>query len=63
MVNESVTFGMSGLGVIVGLAIMLYGVYLESGMELNPLVLAGGVIVLAAFGLLTAGVARLEGGH
>lgn len=63
MVNESVTFGMSGLGVIVGLAIMLYGVYLESGMELTTPVIVGGVIVLAAFGLLTAGVARLDGGH
>ncbi len=63
MVNESVTFGLSTLGVIGGLVILLWGVSLNSGQALNAPVVAGGVVVLLAFGLLTTGVARLDGEH
>ncbi len=67
MVNESTMFGASLVGIMTGLGVLIYGVTLNNGEELNEIMLAGGVVVLAAFGLLTLGVARLEepegGGH
>lgn len=44
------------LGVVVGQAIMLYGVFLTSGETMNTPMAVGGVIVLLAVGLLTAGL-------
>lgn len=44
------------LGVVVGQAIMLYGVFLTSGETMNIPMAVGGVIVLVAVGLLTAGL-------
>jgi hypothetical protein len=67
MVNESAVFGFSLVGVMAGLSVLIYGVTLNNGEELNEIMLAGGVVVLAAFGVFTLGVARLEepdgGGH
>ena len=60
MVNESLTFGASTILVIVGLAISLYGVSLNSGQALNTLMIAGGVSILIGIGVLTAGIMRLE---
>ena len=60
MVNESLTFGASTILVIVGLAISLYGVSLNSGQALNMLMIAGGVSILTGIGVLTAGIMRLE---
>lgn len=63
MVNEAANFGISVLGTIVGLAILLFGVSQNAGQSLNTPMIAGGVIVLAAMGVLTAWLFRLEGGH
>lgn len=67
MANESTVFGLSLAGVLAGLGVLIYGVTLTSGEHLNVEMLAGGAIVILAFGLLTAGVARLDapegGGH
>lgn len=60
MTDESRLFGLSLVGVLAGLGVLIYGVTLNNGEELNEIMLAGGVVVLAAFGLLTLGVARLE---
>ena len=60
MVNEPLTFGASIILVIVGLAISLYGVSLNSGQALNTPMIAGSVIILAGIGTLTAGIMRLE---
>jgi cytochrome c biogenesis protein CcdA len=60
MANESTMFGLSLVGVLAGLGVLIYGVTLTNGEELNEIMLAGGVIVLAAFGLFTLGVARLD---
>jgi high-affinity Fe2+/Pb2+ permease len=60
MADESTVFGLSLAGVLAGLGVLIYGVTLNNGEELNEIMLAGGILVLAAFGLLTLGVARLE---
>ncbi|MFB6229211.1 MAG: hypothetical protein ABEH88_11790 [Halobacteriales archaeon] len=60
MANDSTVFGLSLVGVLAGLGVLIYGVTLNSGEELNEIMLAGGIIVLAAFGLFTLGVAQLE---
>ena len=56
MASESSVFGLSILGVIVGLAILLYGA--EAGG--TPVVAAGGLVVLAAVGLMTAYIAGMS---
>lgn len=63
MVNERTAFGVSTVGVTVGLLILLWGVSLNSGMALNTPMIAGGVVALAAVGVMTALVWRLEGDH
>ena len=65
MADESTTFGLATLGVIAGSAIMLAGVQQTHGEHLNPIILAGGVLILAAGGLLTLNVSNLDGpeGH
>jgi high-affinity Fe2+/Pb2+ permease len=60
MADDSTVFGLSLVGVLAGLAVLIYGVTLTNGEHLNELILAGGIIVLLAFGLLTAGVAWLD---
>jgi hypothetical protein len=61
------TFGLSLAAILAGLGVLIYGVTLTNGEHLNELILAGGVIVLSGFGVLTLGVAGLEepegGGH
>ena len=49
MASESSVFGLSVLGVLVGLAVLLWGA--EHGE--NTIVAGGGIVVLAAVGLLT----------
>lgn len=60
MVNESANFGITILGLLVGLAIMLFGVSQNAGQALNGLMVVGGVIVVAAMGVLTAWLLRLR---
>ena len=63
MVNESAAFGLSLAGIVVGLVIMLYGVFLTAGQSMNTLMMVGGVIVLGAIGLHTATLMGLGSGH
>ena len=56
MASESTVFGLSVLGVVVGLAILLFGAYTAG----NTVVAAGGLVVLAAIGLMTAYIAGMS---
>ena len=55
MASESTVFGLSVLGVIVGLAIVLYG----EGAAGTTVAVAGGVVVLAGIALMTVYIAGL----
>ena len=62
MASDSAVFGTGVLGVLVGLAVLLWGA--EHGD--NAIVTGGGVVVLAAVGLMTLRLARMvapAGGH
>jgi hypothetical protein len=59
MVDESMTFGLGLVGVVLGLAVMLYGVSLTSGESLTTPTAVGGAIVLLAIGFHTYGVMAL----
>ena len=48
----------SVLGTVVGIAVVLLATYLHWG---NVVVAAGGVVVLAAVGLMTVAIANYEG--
>ena len=63
MASESTTFGFATALTIIGLAIMLYGVTLNSGQAPNTVVAVGGVVVVIAFAVLTAGVMAIDSGH
>lgn len=63
MAKESTTFGLSMLLLLVGLAIMLYGVTLNNGQSLNATMLAGGTVAIVGVGVLTGGVLTLDSGH
>lgn len=56
MASESSVFGLGILGVIVGLAVVLYGAYVGD----NYVVTGGGIVVLAAVGLMTAFLAAMD---
>lgn len=56
MDRESSISAVSLLGVLVGLTVMLVGTYVHS----RPFQIVGGVVILAAMGLLTAMIAGLE---
>jgi len=53
---EAATFWLALLGTLLGMAILLYGVSLNSGVALNTTIVAGGVIMLIALALHTAGI-------
>jgi hypothetical protein len=63
MVDESISVGFSLVLTVVGLLIMLYGVYLDSGLALNTLMIAGGVVVVAAIGVLAYDIIKLDEEH
>lgn len=63
MVNETRDFGAATALTVVGLAVMLYGVYLDSGLVFNEFMAAGGAIVAVGIGIIVVAVGRLEGGH
>lgn len=62
MVNNA-TFVSSLGGMIVGLAIMLVGVYQTHGAAVNELMIVGGAVGMLALVVLTAGIIRLDEGH
>ena len=57
MASESSVFGLSVLGVVVGLVVLLWGAEHTN----NVVVTAGGVVVLAAVGVMTAYIAGMSG--
>jgi len=62
MASESSVFGLGIVGVVVGLAVLLYGAEAAG----TTVVAAGGLVVLAAVGLMTAYLAAMpepEGEH
>ena len=61
MRRESALHGLSVLGVIVGMAILLYG----EQFHVDPMVYGGGVIVILAVAVETVVIAQLPGaaGH
>ncbi|PSQ48995.1 hypothetical protein BRD15_04410 [Halobacteriales archaeon SW_6_65_15] len=63
MATESITFGLSTLVTVVGLLIMLYGVKLTDGLAVSTPMIIGGVVVLGAIGLHTAGLMALDDPH
>jgi len=63
MVRESISFGLSLLVTVVGLAIMLYGVSLNAGLALNEFMLAGGGVVLVAIVLHTGALMSMDDAH
>lgn len=63
MVNETRDFGVAMVLTVVGLAVMLYGVYLDTGLVFNEFMAAGGAIVAVGIGIIVVAVLRLEGGH
>lgn len=63
MASESTAFGLSILITIVGLAILLYGVSLNSGQSLNNYMLVGGGVVVMAIAIHTAAIMRLDSSY
>ena len=60
MENESSLPILSTAVVVVGIVILLYGVILDSGMEMNPPMAAGGVVMLIGMGILGFHLGSLE---
>lgn len=59
MVNRA-TYWVSMIGTIVGLAVMLFGVYQTHGQSVNGPMIVGGLVALGALLLLTAGIIRVD---
>lgn len=60
MVREPVTFGLSTLVNVLGLAIMLYGMSLTAGQSINDLMVLGGIVVLVGITIHTVGIMSLD---
>lgn len=60
MVDERLNFAVSMLGLVVGLAILLFGVMQNAGQSLNEAMIVGGVVVLAAFAIYTRWIMGLD---
>ncbi|MDZ7689076.1 MAG: hypothetical protein U5J64_10265 [Halobacteriales archaeon] len=48
------------VAVLVGIVVLLYGVFLDSGMEMNTPMLAGGVVMLIGIGILAFALESIE---
>lgn len=60
MVSQRVAFGSATVLNVVGIAVLLYGVSLNSGTAVNAPMAAGGLILAAGVGIITIRVHRLE---
>jgi membrane-associated PAP2 superfamily phosphatase len=60
MERDSLLFGGAVVGVILGLAIMLYGVSLTAGQTWNTEMLVGGLVTLGAIIVMTIRIGRME---
>ncbi len=54
----STTFDVAFLGVIVGMALLLYGVFLTSGLGINTLMIVGGLLGLISIFAMTVDSVR-----
>lgn len=63
MVEERWTFGSATVITVIGLAVMLYGVYLTDGLAVNTIMGVGGAIVVVGIAVMTWGVGQLESAH
>lgn len=48
------------VAIIIGTVILLYGVFLDSGMEMNIPMIAGGVVMLIGIGILAFALGSIE---
>ncbi|WP_255150221.1 hypothetical protein [Halorarius halobius] len=60
MADDAVPFWLTVGGIVVGLAIMVVGIVQDAGQSLNLPMLAGGVVLLVAVGVLSGWAMRLE---
>lgn len=60
MEDDVVPFALTLAGIVVGLAILVLGVMQNAGQSLNALMVVGGVVVLAAVGVLAGWSFSLE---
>lgn len=60
MVSERAAFGSVVAGITVGLAFLVYGMWLSAGQAWNTPAIAGGVVVLAALAVMTVRVMALD---
>lgn len=63
MVSEARSFGIGFGLVVLGLAVLLFGVTLNHGAALNTTIAAGGVVVIGGLAVVTAGVVRIDTEH
>ena len=63
MVSEARSFGVAVGLVLLGLAVLLYGVTLNHGAALNATIAVGGVIVVVGLAITTLGVVRIDADH
>jgi hypothetical protein len=52
------TYNIGLIGILIGMAILLYGVFLTAGEHLNVFMIIGGVVILATMALMTYGFAN-----
>lgn len=62
MVSRDSRFDLLPLGILVGLAVLLYGVSLNAGQSMNGPMLAGSLIVVVVTFLFAYGAWAIEGG-
>jgi len=48
------------IAIIIGTAILLYGVFLDSGMEMNIPMAAGGAVMVIGIGILAFALGAIE---
>lgn len=63
MDSEVRTFGAGTILTVVGLGVMLFGVYLDDGLVFNTFMMAGGVVIAVGIGGILLGVMRVEAAH
>ncbi len=57
------TYNVGLVGIAIGMAILIYGVLLTAGEELNVFMVVGGLVVLATMALMTYGFANESHGQ
>jgi hypothetical protein len=52
------TYNVGLVGIVVGMAILIYGVLLTAGESLNVFMVVGGLVILATMAMMTYGLAN-----